>query len=283
MEWSTVAGVTEVVGTYREGFSSNGATGNVTLQCNWDDRYAVRDDLILTSRIWPYADPNSILGLRATSADITPHSCIDTVITGSPQLQNYRFAQLAVGYQPAQASDPDNLLQPFTAFTETITPSVDWRRLDHNLFRWLQQAPGGAGTGSLTPTPVFRDEAPAAPLGRLAFERTYFNWSGPAPAEFLDAVNTTNSDPVTSQLLGRTFEPQTLIYQPGSANQTVSSDGSQSATLSVRFLYKREGWNRWYNARIGDYAEIFVHDGTQPPNAWQQYQPFTPTSYAGLF
>ena len=274
MEWSTIAGVTEVVDTYREGFSSNGATGNVTLQCNWDDRYAVRDDLILTSRIWPYADPNSILGLRATSADITPHSCIGNVTPGSPQLQNYQFAQLAVGYQPAQASDPNNLLQPFTAFTETITPSVDWRRLDHNLFRFVS---GGQVS------PVFRDEAPAVPLGRLAFERTYFNWSGPAPPEFLDAVNTTNSDAVTSQLLGRTFDPGTLIYQPGSANQTVSSDGSQSATLSVRFLYKREGWNRWYNARVGDYAEIFVFDGTQPVTNWARYQPFTPTSYAGLF
>ena len=273
-EWSTITDVAEVVDSISETTTTTGKTGSVVLTCPWSQRFAVRDDLILTSRIWPYDNPTNLLSLRATSCVINPNGVSGAPDPASPQLHVYEKALLNVGYETVQAPDPTSLSSPYTAFQETITPSIDWIRLDHTLFRW-------ASGGNLAE--VRRDEAPALPIGRLAFERTYFNWSGAFPSEYLDATATTNSDTVTSVMLGRTFPPGTLIYQPGTANQSVSSDGSRSATLSVRFLYKREGWNRWYNAELMNVAEFVVVDGTRPTTDWQTFRPFTPTAYAGLF
>ena len=276
-EWSTITDVAEVVDSITETTTTTGKTGSVVLSCPWSQRFAVRDDLILTSRIWPYDNPANLLSLRATSCVINPNGVLGTPDPASPQLHVYQKALLTVGYATVQAPDPMSLTPtPYTAFQESIVTDVDYLRLDHTDFSY--EAADGSRLKDLLP-----QEAPVLPLGRLTFDRTYFNWTGPVPSEYLDAVQTSNSDTVTSAMLQRSFSPETLAYQPGSAVQTVSSDGSQSATLTVRFNYQREGWNRFYNGRIEQWVQIRRKTVGQPFDQWPVWKPYRPVPYAGLF
>ena len=108
-EWSTITDVAEVLDSITETTTTTGKTGSVVLSCPWSQRFAVRDDLILTSRIWPYDNPANLLSLRATSCVINPNGVSGNPDPASPQLHVYEKALLTVGYATVQAPDPTSL------------------------------------------------------------------------------------------------------------------------------------------------------------------------------
>lgn len=270
----------EVDFTQNDSTSLDDQTKSVTLQCDWGQRFALVQDLLGNNRIWPYFTGLGDLAPRAFSAAITGFGTPEPYIpdTGTAQVRVYRHARINVQYRMLQGPQ-DMMTSPYTAFSESITPTIDWLRVDHKKFIW-------SGASGLRNDMVERDETPAIPIQRMLFNRTYFNWTGPVPTEYLDAQVTCNSDTVFSVLLQRSFPPETIAYGAGPTNQTIDSDGLATAQLSIQFAHKAEGWNRFPRS-TGNGATFFdsMHliDASQPNSVGEEWKPFEPVPYAGLF
>jgi len=241
-------------------------TPSAVLSVPYAERYNLINDILGNHRIFPHAE-----GLnhapRAVTAEIENIGELPAT-AASPQLRNYDKSHVTIGYAPLQlASDPDS---PFTAFTEVITPSIDFIRLDHKRFIW------SSGRS------LKKDETNALPLARLKFTRTYFNFTGSVPSAFLTAQATCNQGAITSQLLGLTFGSQTLAFAPEQVTHSISSDGSTTKSVSVSFHYRQEGWNNFFNFDSQQYERMHIRNPSASNQVGAQTEPYAPVSYAGL-
>ena len=241
-------------------------TPSATLSVPYANRYDLINDILGNHRIFPHAD-GLAHGPRAVTASIENIGELPPT-AASPQLRNYDKSHVTFGYAPIQLStDPDS---PFTAFTEVITPSIDFIRLDHKRFIW-------SNGKSLK-----KDETNALPLSRLKFTRTYFNFTGAIPSAFLTAQATCNSGSIFSPILGLTFGDQTLAFAPEQVNHSISSDGSTTKSVSVSFHYRQEGWNNFFNFDTQQYERMHTRNPGASDQVGAQVEPYAPISYAGL-
>jgi len=130
--------------------------------------------------------------------------------------------------------------------SETLTPNVEFITADHKQFRW----------GSATGDPLLENEAPGYRMYSLTLERTLYKVSS-VPASILTLPGTVNNATYSSTLLGLSFATETLLFQPKSLNRTITTAGSKGWDVSVAFLFKPEGWNKFYRAKTQTYEEIY--------------------------
>lgn len=219
-----------------------GMSAQVTLRCAWNDRHALAADILGNSRIYPgtgFASPP-----QAATASIVPGGeCAVTVGQGLV----YDHALVTVGYS-TKIKD---------LISESLEPNIEFITQDFERFRW------GAADGD----PLLKGEAPGKQYRSMNLVRTLYNLSA-MPAAVLTAIGEVNEDEYTSAILGFTFDPETLLYQPPQLSRVIRTNGSDGWTLTMKFSYKPQGWNKYWRAKTQDWDSIFLVD---PPGEYKNY------------
>lgn len=241
-DYSTVD-CAEIAGSWKEDVTDEETMAVVSLQCAYDDRWDLVADIVGNRKAWPKAPGSAAVTPRASKAAIQGMGeRADT----SGQECTYDEAIVTVTYTTRQLA-PD---EEENLFAEELVPSVEMLTLPYTMFRWT------SGTGE----PLQENEAPAYPLWSLTLNRTVYKVAS-VPAGVLTFVGRTNLANYTSSVLGLTFNAETLLYQGGSINRTISTDFNLAFDVQLSFGYKPETWNKFFRAKTGAYDEIFVSGG----------------------
>lgn len=229
----SVVACAEELGEQTEDWDLESTSKTVTLRCAWSDRYNLVDDLLGNMRAWPHggwADPP-----RASSAKIAPFATTNAPAVG--QSITYDDALVTVQY----THDVVDLI------SESIEPNADFITVDHRNFRWSE--PGGP--------PLTPEEAPGKLRNSLSLVRTLYRVQPPLPLALLSSPGKCNHEPYTSQLLGLTFDKETLMFVPPHLSRVIRTDGSKGFTVKLKFGYKPEGWNSYWRAQSSAYQAIY--------------------------
>lgn len=260
--------------TYSESQSLEDASASCTLKCAWGDRYELVEDLLDNRRPWPYRP-----GLTAKTAAIDP---LPGAFTVDGQGMQYVEALVKVAYGPQvvsetegssessgdRAYDDENPAEheaPITdLMSESFEPSAEFLTLDPKRFRW-NAADGDA---------LLEGEAPGMlQLGTILVRTLY--QVDVVPTKAVDSTGKVNDGNYTSKLLGVSFAPETLLYLPPSAERTLRSDGSGTWTLTMRFSYKPNGWNKYWRAATQTWQKIYIAGGGE-------YRSYPKGNFSGL-
>jgi hypothetical protein len=235
----------EEFGSVRESFGRGDMpSASVSLRCAWEDRIALAMDLVDNARLWPH-----------TSIDLTPYAMKASIVG-----EKTRFTTVGQLCIPTQALlaveygflDPNNDSSVEDSVTETLEPTIEFLQLDYKKFRW---APVDGGPSFA----LLENEAPGIQLRMVNIVRTY-NKISSIPAAVWSAIGGVNNATYFSAQLGQSFPAETLLYQPPTATRTFRSDGSSSWNLTLKFTYKPQGWNNFWNARTQEWARIVTLD-----------------------
>jgi hypothetical protein len=232
---------------------NSGLRASVTLQVPWGDRWALMDDILSNSRSWPKAPPAVTVLPRAFSASCVPLPGGEYTEDG--QGCNYSGDALVTVNYGTQITQTG---------AESIEPSMDYDTMDHRLLHWT------SGTGDT----LLESEAPPIVMRSLNITRTRYKLSA-IPNEVLTCVGKVNSTTYTSAILGLSFNAETLLFQPGGIQRSFTDFGNSGFTLTMKFAFKPETWNKFRRATNGLYYPIYFKNGTQ-------YKPFAPASFAAL-
>lgn len=222
----------EEYNTVRESWNLDSVTAEVTLRCAWANRHLLIADLIGNQRSWPhggFASPP-----KASSASLVAW---DTAYTSVGQSITYVDALVKVRY----THDAEDLI------SESIEPTADFITLDWKRFRW-----GAANGDALTEA-----EAPGKLRRGLSLVRTLYKVAPPLSTKLLTEIGKCNDAQYVSALLGLTFDEETLLFCPPHLTRTIRTDGSDGFNLTMKFMYKPEGWNKFWRAKNQAYEEIF--------------------------
>src|SRR5262249_6087814 len=147
-------------------------------------------------------------------------------------LIQYDQALLTVHYSVAQVGSLDSATDPTTGeeilYTENFEPTVEYQELDHLGFAWGSE---------LGPT-LTEHEAPSRARRGMNLVRSVFN-APVAPGAVLTLIGKTNKDAYTSEVLGITFDPETLLWVPPTSSRTVVKSGPfTSSSKGYNFVFK---------------------------------------------
>lgn len=228
----------------RENFDSQGlGQASVVLRVPWDLRHQVSAD-VLTAR---YLYPGGGFFGKASSVGIVPEADSAYVVTSGAIV--YNFAEVTINYTTEQSDREEN--EDGDIFSESLEPHTEFMTLDPEKFRW-EDAFGEKLT---------QNEAPGRQMRSFTLVRTLYNLTAVSTA-ILDLPGSANDDDYTSAILGLTFPQDTLLFGDPSIQRTFKSDGSRTMTLVLKFLYKKNGWNKFWRASSGTYEEIHqLHAG----------------------
>jgi len=99
------------------------------------------------------------------------------------------------------------------------------------------------------------------------------------PASFRSSINKVNSDTVTSQTNGFTFDPETLLYIGPRIRRTIFASGDVVNNVTLNFAHKPDGgWNKFFQPGEQDAQEIYIDK-----NANTRFKPFKTTGFSGAF
>ena len=239
-----------------------GNTASLTAKVAWSERYDFMADVIENRRAWPYDLTSSMLAKSCT--------CVPLAEAGieSGQVINYNFALITVNYDqsavnagegssessgaPAYESpDPEEHEPPITdLMSESFEPSVEFLTLDPKFFAW-----GAANGSKLEP-----EEAPGMQQFGAVLVRTLYDVDV-VPTKAVTNMGKVNDGNYSSQLLGVSFAPETLLYLPPSMNRTIRSDGANAWTLTLRFSYKHTEWNKFWRVSAQAWQSLYVKGG----------------------
>lgn len=105
------------------------------------------------------------------------------------------------------------------------------------------------------------------------------NWTEeiPVSTSLLSLAGQVNNATITSVSLGLTFAAETLYYQFPTIRRTVFESGTNLANVSVEFLYKPSGWNKFFQPGVQAAAAIYTD-----ASASSQFKPITPGDFSAL-
>lgn len=242
----------EVDGTRDENLDieSGDFTASVDLMCAWADRYALVTDLLGFARSWPFASGSfPPRARRAGIKSFTGQGYADG------QGINYELATVSVQYSNAiqsasggGSSSGSSSAGPYDLFSEEMDNTVEFLQLPYEQFRW------GAANGPA----ISEKEAPGQQFFSFKLKRTIFQVPGPLPTWLQELIGCVNENEYVSQVLGLTFDPETLLFMPTTTQRTISSDLTAGAfTVGLGFAYKPQGWNKYYRSQTQAYEPMF--------------------------
>lgn len=238
----------EVYGTRRETVSiEGGMQSQVQLKVSAALKDLLLFDLLYYQREWP--NSSAITPPRAYTASAAPFSS-----DSQPVDQTYTYDDYLVDVQ--YTTDPDK-----TLVSESIEPTAEFVRLDYRHFRWSSGAPLTEG------------EAPGVLRRELKLVRQYYNQMF-VPNAVVLIPGSVNAAPYTSALLGLTFPAQTLLFAPEPVSRTVLTSGTAGFNYTLSFMYKPNGWNKYWRPQTQSWESITLPDGT----AYNSYPPEDLTS-----
>ena len=246
--------VSEEEDSYSENISPSSWTPRVTLRCPYENRY----DLVnaVSYREWPHG-PNGALVIKplATNFSIAGDGVpADGTKNNDTEAFDYIDALVTCNYEQVLAgSGPQS--NSFDFFTESVEPTIEQLRMPHEQLFWEDPTGQGRIVG-LSP-----DQTPTQPLYRERYRRTYFGVTVPLIDDFSILQNHINTNPVDSPLLGITYDPLTVLYTHRELDYNLRTDGSQSANLSVNFMWRQETWRKHWNWEFMDFVGIQNSEG----------------------
>jgi hypothetical protein len=270
----TIPGVDEPVAvayTEQENYGGNAWSASVVLRCPWEARYALIDNILINRLVWPY-NPDS--GMVAQGVSPAPMNGSRTEDPGGGQPMNaYGFADLTVTFG-VESKEPGGPGGVGTAlFSERIEPNGEMLKLP----------PESPGNGDDIPGWVFKwgalvtdktltvEEAPTLLMIGLDY---VLHWTGldAIPDGILDLVSHVNDDDIESSSLGITFPQGTLLFQSPVISRNVTSAPSENKfDLECRWSARPWSWNKFWDAKNGDFKEIWLHVEDESPVLYQNY------------
>lgn len=250
--WSAAVSSAEKHGTRKETRDINGGPGaEVVLQCAYADKNTLAADLMENS-VWPFTAPGKY-SPPVQNISITPlYEKCDT----TQESIDYKTAELHVNYgfdNTAGSGSGGGSGTGRQRYTESFEPELEVTSLAEREYFW--------NTDDAVPlrVPYGKKNVPYFRQYTFSILRTYYNWIL-VPLSFRDLLGYTNELQVTFPTLGLTFEPEQLLFVPENAQRTISSEGTAGFTVSVRFKYKKEGWNV-FPVESGEYEKLYWSDG----------------------
>lgn len=240
----------EEYGTRRDiGDVNTGIGAQVTLRCAWADRYLLMDDLLSTPQPWPFATGVIPYAMNAVAV---PAGVADN----DGQACGYQDALVTVTYNT----------QIIDTASEAIEPTLDYDVEDYRKFRWA------SGTGDL----LTEGESPPRILRAMNIVRTRYRLSA-IPDECLTCIGKVNNATYTSSLLGLTFAAETLLFEPAPLIRSFTNFGSQGFTMTNKFGFKPNGWNKFWRTSTETYERIYLKGSATP------YRPYPLGDFSALF
>lgn len=225
------------------------------LICAWDDRLTLATQLLGRSvdlggadfTIFPpngYPHNDSAKARRVQIAPFKPGVPDDE---SSDEESHYPQALVAVNYSTSGGPLFDQ--NDDKGREESITSAVEY----------LMAAPE---TLQFSDGTIIRDiEVPAKLLNTLVYQVTLFKL--PAIRDsMLDNAGKVNSSGLTATTLNKVFGAETLLYEPGEFRRNVQPNGDVEWTADLKFSYRPDGWNKFWNFKADAFQAIETPDGT---------------------
>jgi hypothetical protein len=222
--------------TVTENFDTEaGFNASVTLLCNWANRDNVVVDLLGNARKYPrFTDSQA----RAKSVSIIPFGGFG-INDGSLVVPDH--AQLTIGYGLFAEESGEEII------SESIEPSAEFLTQPYKDFRW-----GSAGGDELQP-----EEAPGKLIIGFDYVQTRYNLSA-LPTTVLQP-GMVNNGIATATLLGLIFPIETLLYVNSLPQRTITTAGSAKWTMTSRFSYRQNTWNKFWRAKSQAWEEMYTY------------------------
>lgn len=227
----------------------NGFSASVTLQCAWADRYALMEDLLGFPRYFP----KSLGGLTAYAVGASARPMLGeyTDDPTSQMINNYDTAFVDVTYNTTITD----------VASETLESAIEAIPLSYSNFNW-----GGLG-GPL----LVEGEAPPLILKSLNLVRTRYRLTA-LPVDIINAVGMVNQFTYTSAYLpGLVFPSETLLFEPAPAQRSFTNFTSTGFTLTLKFGYKPQGWNKYWRSFSQSWESIYNVGSSTPNKSYPLY------------
>jgi hypothetical protein len=221
--------------------------GERKLLCAWDDQATLAQELdTYPNNVWPYPGGSS----DALAFDIEsrpfPARITQAGTTLDPRA-SYQHALLTVRYT---TKGPTYVNGNYVE--EWFEPWQERHQAD-----WTKLAWDGVNGQGLRP-----NEAPTGTYYGIVYVQKFTQLTTP-PADTLSFVGYINANAVACYTFNRIFGAETLLYGGCTLRRRVSAGGSQKWSISRRFLYKYDGWNKVWRLDkgvFGGYDDCFIKD-----------------------
>jgi hypothetical protein len=243
-------------GSPQESWTDKGLRSSVKLLTPWDLRYFLVDDILGSSLLYP---PAPFSQARATEATIVPFG--DGIPSANKKYHTYPQADVTITF----AYD-SNGPQTTDLISESLEPTAEFLTIDNKDIRWDSQSGDPVGPG----------DSPGLMLRGFTWVYTQhkvFN----VPSIILSLGSCVNASAVVAPLLGLTFPPQTLLYQPPTLQRKITSQEIEAWSITHRFAYRPQTWNKFFNPKTGSFSFVYHKDSSSP------LIPYTPASFDPIF
>lgn len=231
----TIPHYEEAAGSPIENFDQGSTTATRILYCNWNDRFAVKR--AIQGSVYPWIEV-----LKCVSVQISPYSGakVSPAPTGrgdetDVRVAVYDWAELTCEYEltptPEQEEDApyfigETLTPTMEAFkapvnkagksrydSEDVNGNAEIRRPEHNVIFWSVGA---------------------------EYTRSYSNLYV-VPPELIGYNAAVNKDRIVAVQLNQVFEPETLLWVPGSATKELNEDNEERWRVDYKLIWKDHG------------------------------------------
>lgn len=231
----------EVNGQPVENWGEDEFTATRQLRCAWSDRLQLMADLIGGRDVYPYFDSGSRLTARTGGAVPFGRQVGESGVTAS-----YETALVTINYS-TKGNDKEG--NQGDLYSETLEPNVEFLTLGHEDFRW----------GSADGEALKENEAPGRLIRSLDYLLTIYQVYA-IPSAVLDLIGCVNYTSWLADLLGLTFPAGTLLYNPPQITRKITFEEIEPWTLSFRFSYRPDGWNKFWRQKTQQFESIYHKD-----------------------
>ena len=251
------------------------------LVCAWDQRATLRGDLIGGAvgegpQVYPY---NLAWGAVVRSVEVEPYGgqrkgSVTGLTSPSSYLATYDKALLTVEYStPTGRDEPqvdaDNP-NPSSYFAETFEIGVEHITLDYSKFKWT------TADQDLEP-----GEAPTKIVAQGSYTLTHY-YTPYFPDGLDDLPGTVNSGVYTAKQIykssgnKKTWAAGTMLMLPMRIETVTDSTGKKSLNITYTMAWRKDGWNKFFDAQNGTWDTISKKDGGAVVSIYQS------DSFAGM-
>lgn len=227
-----------------ETWGNEKVTAQVGLKALWSQRHGIMNNILANAKVWPYHTNGNVFAVSGSISPFEEKADQD----GSGLI--YPSATLVVNFETlTKSNNPQN--PDVTIFSESLEPTAEFLTVPYKDFKW----------GSITGKDLKKEEAPGRLEIGLDYVVTFYNMKV-IPSAVLTLIGAVNNGPVTSASLGGlTFASETLLFNPPKIVRNVTAVAAQNRyTITLRFTYRRNGWNQFWRAETGTFSRIFHKD-----------------------
>ncbi len=241
--YSKLPNVSEEEGSPREEFDSvqGVLTASVRLRTPWSQRLDVASDILDNRRKWP--DGRGKTPPVAFAIGIAPEGCV-AVLTNEKIVYNH--AILTVRYSNS----------PLTGLIrEEVRPNSEFIKLSEQGIYWNSAA------NDLEDPPAEGDkvstaEAPGFYRTGYVIIRTLNEIPLPLDKDFFLFIGTVNKDVFVLPVIQGIAAPETLLYSDPTIDIQYKADGTKTAKVVQRLIFRLGGWNRYWRTVDDNYTQM---------------------------